>query len=81
MPWRNLQTSAPRFKVTCDVCGLDGWNTDDNFAHEVKGWIAPRKGGGANHIRNQKKTGKYRHKACLDEEGDVIDKAVQDSLF
>jgi len=82
MPFRGLQKQAPRFKVTCDVCGLEEWNTTPGLAAEVKGWVVNRgAAGGVNHVRQQKKTGRYRHVACLDEDAkDPITKA-QETLF
>lgn len=76
MPYPNMRRTPPRVVVACSACGTDVVAGGPGVAQEVVGWLAPRKGGGPNHIRNQKPTGKYRHVACLNE-----DDGDQGSLF
>lgn len=67
MPYKNLRSRAPVQTVYCTVCSTEG--KTDQMAAEVRGWIVPRPGspGGANQIKNQTPTGRYAHKACLEE--------------
>ena len=78
MPYANMRRSPPSVKVNCLACGEQV--STAQAAQEVTGWLVPRKGGGPNHIRSQKPTGRYAHPACLDE---AIEPHIgkQDSLF
>lgn len=66
--------------VTCVLCGDPVATGSKNSAQRVEGWVSPRQGGGANHIRYQTKTSDWAHVACLAEQEDPVH-ANQDSMF
>lgn len=70
----------PATYYTCQQCGEKLSPESKTTARRVEGWVAPRAGGGANHIRYQKNTGEYCHLACLDELHQAV-KLNQESLF
>lgn len=53
--------------VGCEYCGEPANTKAKNVARQVTGWIVPRSGGGANHIKYPAPTGLYVHTACLEE--------------
>jgi hypothetical protein len=54
-------------QLSCEVCQLPVNSKAKGVAQKVTGWVSPRSGGGANHIRFQKGTGEWAHVACLEE--------------
>jgi hypothetical protein len=53
--------------LRCRECGERVRHRQSGVLHEVTGWVAPRSGGGIHHIVNPTPTGRYIHKACLEE--------------
>lgn len=56
-------------KLSCTFCGKELSTTSKTAAQRVTGWVSPRRGGGANHIRFAKpsESGEWAHVRCLEE--------------
>jgi hypothetical protein len=54
-------------KLPCSICGNQLDTSRSNTAQRVTGWVSPRSGGGANHIRYQVRQKEWAHVACLEE--------------
>ena len=52
---------------TCGFCHLAVNPNHKSVAQRVTGWVAPRSGGGTNHVLHMVKQPVFAHKACLDE--------------
>lgn len=67
-------------RYVCSVCGRPCNPKSKSTARQVVGWVTPRQAGGANHIRYQRNTGHYAHRACLSETEEPA-KELQGELF
>lgn len=55
-------------RIECPFCGQEiRYSRRSTVVREVTGWVAPREGGGTNHIRKPVPTGRIAHRHCLDE--------------
>lgn len=64
----------------CVVCNRKINPNSKSTAQRVGGWITPRSGGGANHIKYKETYPAYAHEACLEELHSPVT-ANQDALF
>jgi hypothetical protein len=65
---------------TCQYCKQSINPNAKSVAQKVTGWVAPRSGGGTNHVLQMVKLPEFAHKACLDELQN-IGQGKQEGLF